>query len=186
MTALTKTDAPCRSLLRPLLVAGRAHGLRGIVVGVGLAGLVLLAGGCGSGSKAPSIANLGATSTTSSTGGSPTRSASTTRDLVAYSGCMRSHGVQNFPDPKPGGGFDLTGTGINRFSPQVESAQKACASVAPAGFQKTPAQIRQHIKVLMAVAKCMRANGVPYFPDPNSQGSIVSSSSQWDPSSLQF
>jgi hypothetical protein len=162
---------------------------RAPVLAAVLVGLAWLAAGCGGGSKAPSVVSLATTTvtgTSADTSGSSTDSASTTGSLVAYAGCMRSHGVPNFPDPKPGGGFDLTGTGINRFSPQVESAQKACASVAPAGLQKTPAQVQHHTKVMMAVAKCMRANGVPYFPDPNSQGSIITSSSEWDPSSPQF
>jgi hypothetical protein len=46
--------------------------------------------------------------------------------------------------------------------------------------------VKQHIGVLMTVARCMRKHGVGYFPNPNSEGSIVSSSSQWDPTSAQF
>jgi hypothetical protein len=30
---------------------------------------------------------------------------------VRYSDCMRSHGVSNFPDPAPGGGFDVRARG---------------------------------------------------------------------------
>jgi hypothetical protein len=99
---------------------------------------------------------------------------------------MRSHGLPSFPDPKPGGGFDFTGTGINRFSPQFDAANKACAALQPGG-QKTPAEIRQHVKREMAEAACMRKHGVPYFPDPNSQGAIVvQQGSGWDPSSPKF
>jgi hypothetical protein len=152
------------------------------------AGVTLLASGCG-GSNAPAVASLSTTSVHAAARTSPASSSSaqsgSSTGLVAFAACMRSHGVPSFPDPKPGGGFDLKGAGINRLSPQVESANKACAGLQPGGA-KTPAQIRQHIKVLRAVAECMRAHGVPYFPDPNSQGSIVSSSSQWDPSSPQF
>ena len=55
------------------------------------------------------------------------------------------------------------------------------------GFEHTPAEVKQHIKVLLAVAVCMRAHGVPYFPDPDAQGSIVATNaSQWDPSAPAF
>ena len=54
--------------------------------------------------------------------------------LLKFSACMRSHGVQNFPDPK----LDKDGVGIegdvNRDSPQYKTATQACRSLAPRGF----------------------------------------------------
>ena len=38
----------------------------------------------------------------------------------------------------------------------------------------------------LAFAKCMRAHGVPDFPDPNGQGAQIGPSSGIDPSSPQF
>ena len=78
----------------------------------GLAALALLAAGCGGGAKSPTVAHLGS-STTSSTsrrassssgsagsGSASASSASPGSQAVAYSACMRAHGVPNFPDPK--------------------------------------------------------------------------------------
>jgi hypothetical protein len=49
---------------------------------------------------------------------------------LKYAGCMRSHGITNFPDPKSGEfGFNLSGVDIN--SPQYQSAQQACLSLLP-------------------------------------------------------
>lgn len=42
---------------------------------------------------------------------------------VNYAHCMRSHGITNFPDPLPGGGFNITG---NTNSQQFQAADKAC------------------------------------------------------------
>jgi hypothetical protein len=109
---------------------------------------------------------------------------------LAYSRCMRAHGVPNFPDPKPGGGYSRSAVQAigGQFSPQVQAAQKHCKQqAAAAGFTHTAAQTRKHVKQLVAFAACMRKNGVPNFPDPNAQGAIVASpGSSWDPSSLQF
>jgi hypothetical protein len=109
---------------------------------------------------------------------------------LAYSRCMRAHGVPNFPDPRPGGGYSHSAIQAigGQFSPQVQAAQMHCQpQAAAAGFTHTAAQIRQHVKQLIAFAACMRKHGVPNFPDPNSQGAIVASQgSNWNPSSPQF
>src|SRR5260370_7568829 len=57
-----------------------------------LAGAALLAAACSGGSPNPS-AGAG------SPGGSERTSA------LAYSQCMRAHGIKNFPDPTPAGGI---------------------------------------------------------------------------------
>jgi hypothetical protein len=133
------------------------------------AGLALLAAACGSGSKAPAIANLGTTST----------SAATARGTVspadapsAWAQCMRSHGVPS---------FDWTPSN----SPQFEKAQSECAKLMPAA---APPQLVPHkVGPLLAFAKCMRKHGVPSFPDPDSQGHFHQSSlREADPYSSLF
>jgi hypothetical protein len=171
------------------LLLHRQATARVLALAAGLTGLGLVAADCGGDSMPPSAASLTTTSAPASSA-SPSGSGRTTGPGsasagVAFAACMRSHGAPNFPDPSSGGGFDLKVAGIDRSSPQVESANNACAALQPGGV-KTPPRIRQHIKVLMAVARCMRAHGVPYFPAPNSKGAIVSSSGKWDPSSPQF
>ncbi|MGH9920151.1 MAG: lipase family protein, partial [Nitrososphaerales archaeon] len=69
-----------------------------------------------------------------STPGAATGSKTTTTGLFAYSSCMRSHGVRNFPDP-------TSSEGIPKESPQqlgisnsrFVAAQKDCINVLPAG-----------------------------------------------------
>ena len=39
--------------------------------------------------------------------------------------CMRTHGVPNFPDPLPGGGYDYTGS-LNPNSPAFQRASNEC------------------------------------------------------------
>jgi hypothetical protein len=128
-------------------------------------------------------------------GGSPDSSAATHGQSrqsleLAYSRCMRAHGVPRFPDPKPGGGYSRSAVQAvgGQFSPQVQAAQKHCQQqAAAAGFTHTAAQIRKHVKQLVAFAACMRKHGMPNFPDPNAQGGFVGSpGSGWDPSSPQF
>ena len=68
----------------------------------------------------------------------PSGHASSSGGSLAFSACMRSHGVPNFPDPVAGanGGaqIDITqGSGIDQNSPQYQSAMHACQSLLPAG-----------------------------------------------------
>ncbi len=84
---------------------------------------------------------------------------------VKYSDCMRSHGVSNFPDPTPGGGFNIRGLGAEAGSPAFASAQNACASLQPGG--STPPRITgEQLEQMAAKARCIRQHGFPSFPDP--------------------
>lgn len=84
---------------------------------------------------------------------------------VKYADCMRSHGVSNFPDPFPGGGFDVSGLGAETQSPTFASAQDACVGLRPGG--SAPLQVTGAQEVQMtAKARCIRKHGVPNFPDP--------------------
>jgi hypothetical protein len=62
--------------------------------------------------------------------GSPAQTAQQMQRALAFSKCMRSHGVPNFPDPKvrtgPGGNQEFYLPGVNIQSPAVQSAAKAC------------------------------------------------------------
>ena len=138
-----------------------------------VAGLSVLAAGCGGGSKPPSVASLGpatsTTTTTSSSGQSPGSGGKPgTADFVKFAGCMQAHGVQ-VQVGKGGQGVSING-GPN--TPGLQAAQKACQKYLPGGgpSQMTPAEKAQNLKNLLAMAKCMRAHGMPNFPDPNSQG----------------
>jgi hypothetical protein len=60
----------------------------------------------------------------------PPLSASRRAALLAFSQCMRDHGITNFPDPtfeNGGGGLRFgPGSGIDPSSPTFRAAQRAC------------------------------------------------------------
>jgi hypothetical protein len=101
------------------------------------------------------------------------------RQMVSFSECMRTHGVPHFPDPvqNTSGGLGLqlragAGSGINPDSPAFQSAQQACKKLLPNGGkprQLTAGDKQQFLKF----AACMRAHGVPNFPDPTFTGGGV-------------
>ena len=53
--------------------------------------------------------------------------ATSAADQLRYAECMRRHGVTNFPDPLPGGGFSFPST-INLQSPTFQAADNACGN----------------------------------------------------------
>lgn len=80
---------------------------------------------------------------------------------------MRAHGLKSFPDPIPGHAmqFDLP-PGINPKSPAFRAAQKACHNLTPSpasGVGGVPAGVQA---AALEHARCMRAHGVPNYPDP--------------------
>jgi hypothetical protein len=57
--------------------------------------------------------------------------------LVKFAGCVRSHGVPNFPDPTANGQFppgSLKNAGVTPQSTQFQSAMSACQHELPAGM----------------------------------------------------
>jgi hypothetical protein len=124
-----------------------------------MAGVAVLAAACGSGSSSSSAA-----------GGSTTY-----QKALAYSQCMRSHGVLDFPDPDSQGHFNVPGSGQPGVSSAAAkqaalSAQNACRHLLPNGGQVTPAQRQQVLNQMLRYAQCMRAHGLPKFPDPANSG----------------
>jgi len=145
---------------------------------VALASAALLVAGCGGGSSSPAVAHLSSSTSggSSSSGGgssSPESSASAQQKMVAYSQCMRTHGVPEFPEPTEGKlllhSSDHNGhvTGLNPESSQFQAAQKVCGKLAPNGGKPPSAaeQTKMQEKALQ-FSKCMRSHGVPNFPDP--------------------
>lgn len=150
---------------------------------VSAVGVALLTAACSSAST--SSTNAGTTGTTGTTGlagtsatsslstGSGTSSASAGssnyQKAVAYAACMRQHGVPNFPDPLPNGGFeitsDVTGGGNGQVSPQYAAAVNACASLLPSGSPSAQQQ-QKTVSELLKVSACMRTHGFKAFPDP--------------------
>jgi hypothetical protein len=138
--------------------------------------LALLAAACSSGSP--------------SSGGSLDAGGPANSRLVAYSQCMRSHGMPNFPDPTGGVPPKVTAQELGVSSPQLQAAQRACQRLLPAtGGSLTAsslqqcylagvcpqALVRQAVNAGLQFARCMRSHGVPNWPDPtiDSQGRPV-------------
>jgi hypothetical protein len=110
--------------------------------------------------------------------------------LVKFSACMRAHGVPDFPDPSTtetpnsfgidGYNFDLP-AGLDTQSPAYESADKICQprTGGGGGPARNSALVAKARQAALAHAQCMRAHGVPDFPDPkvssNGGGVTVSS-----------
>jgi hypothetical protein len=87
--------------------------------------------------------------------------------LLAFSKCMRAHGVTNFPDPN-GQGLRITPSmGINPFSPSFKAAQASCRHILPFGGPGGNGHPSAQAKAqMLAISVCMRAHGVSGFPDP--------------------
>ena len=93
---------------------------------------------------------------------------------VAFSTCMRTNGVSQFPDPNGSGQIpktQLENLGVSDSA--FQAAQRACRHLLPNGG-RPPNQAQQlQVKTLsLEFARCVRAHGVPNFPDPDSSGRI--------------
>ena len=53
--------------------------------------------------------------------------------LVRLSQCVRENGLPEFPDPGPGGNYDLSGTGIAPGDTRLDAAMAACREDAGLG-----------------------------------------------------
>jgi hypothetical protein len=120
-------------------------------------------------SAAFTLAGCGASSSTSSAGGSVNQRATVV--LRALARCLRSRGLPTFPDPQVGS------DGVPRFpdsAPRVPpGTQQACRSIAtqlPASYTSTTAVSHTDYLKLLQLARCIRAHGIPDWPDPNPLG----------------
>jgi hypothetical protein len=97
---------------------------------------------------------------------------------------MRAHGISNFPDPADGGlsivampgSATLTVQGLTFSGPAFQNAQHACGRYLVG--DGPPVQLSAAQKAeMVALARCMRANGVPSFADPSGApvGTAISS-----------
>jgi hypothetical protein len=105
------------------------------------------------------LTGCGSASTPGATGTSAT-------SAVQFAQCMRANGVPDFPD-----GPITPSSGVDPLAPAYQSAQSACERYDPpnASTPPVPASVRQQER---ALARCMRANGVTKFPDPDANGNI--------------
>ena len=130
--------------------------------------LALFEAGCGGSGHTPGIASVASTTTSATT---------SQNGVVAYSRCMRAHGVSNFPDPDRSGGIpksELIQLGVGKV--RMRAAGTACEHLLPAtglAPPETAQQIRKRIADALSFANCMRSHGVARFPDPTAQGQLT-------------
>jgi hypothetical protein len=144
-----------------------------------MAAAALLGAACsGNPSSTPSDGSLTA-------GGSANSSSA-----VAYSRCVRAHGVPDFPDPDSNGQIPKEAA-MRSFREVSDSRAKAatyaCANLNPAG-RASPALTAQEQQDYLRAAACMRSHGFTNFPDPTFPGGHVSLAipSSIDTTSRQF
>jgi hypothetical protein len=144
-----------------------------------VAAFVLLAAGCGAGSKAPSVASIVSPTTTGAraartpTGPKPSR--------AAFAACLTAHGFA----AAVGSAADAGANEISILGVQVsgnvdpnsrpfQQALASCRALLPGGGPPgmTSAQRAQAAKAMLRFAACMRTHGVPGFPDPSGQGAF--------------
>ncbi len=106
----------------------------------------LLAAGCSSG-PAP-VASPVAGAGNGGTGLNPVQGSKS-----LYISCLATHGVP------------VSDRGVNRNSPQLRRAEQACRSLLPKPSGNEQLTAKDQADYLKAV-QCMRAHGVPDFPDP--------------------
>lgn len=133
------------------------------------AGVALLAAACG-GSPTNQVAKIGSTAIQTSTSSNASTASAQQNRAVAFSRCMRSHGVPSFPDPTRGGEIpkvSLQQVGVSNS--QLQAAQQACKSLWPTVSAAQQQQVRAQA---LRFSRCMRNHGIRDFPDPDTNGGI--------------
>jgi hypothetical protein len=108
--------------------------------------------------------------------------------MLAYTRCMRSHGISNFPDPNANGNLQLNadqGSNLDPNSAAFKAADAACKSLLPA--RQAPPEDMKALN--LKFARCMRAHGISDFPDPAPDGGLriqASPGSDLDPNSPRY
>jgi hypothetical protein len=115
------------------------------------------------------VAACGASPSSTGSAGSPNAAGatSTAAQAVAYTQCMRSHGVPEYPGPDSSGQLQKIGSGqqVGVSDAQLNTASNACQSLWP--YQGlTATQQQQELTDMVKFAQCMRSHGVPTLPDP--------------------
>ncbi|MFY1689231.1 hypothetical protein [Plantactinospora sp. WMMB782] len=141
--------------------------MSGLWLALPVLGLALA--GCAKADEGPGVA-----SAQGGGGAGPTASASAAAmsnddRRLEFAKCMRENGVE-MPDPEPGKGGIRMQRKAGDDPAKAEAAMEKCRHLLPNGGQLelTPEQVEQVRKM----AKCMRENGVPNFPDPQPDGTM--------------
>jgi hypothetical protein len=144
-----------------------------------LAAVAIAACGAGGGSNMNTSTNAAATGNSGSGQATlPATDAARSAGLK-FSQCMRANGVPSFPDPGSGsgGGIQISASktsgsgntmrinGVSVNAPAFQAALQTCQKDIP-HHPPSASQVAQHESKAISLAKCMRAHGVPAYPDP--------------------
>ncbi len=92
----------------------------------------------------------------------------TDKRALAYTSCMRAHGVRNFPDPTPGSGgngiFNAPRGTISLESMAFLVASNECSVVGPGRVSRGARAAVVRERKFLGLVRCMRAHGVPDYP----------------------
>lgn len=181
----SSSGAICRSMAHKRLRFG------GVAVLVTTASIALAA--CG-GTGSPSVANVSTTTVATHHGNTAIAvpKINAAHSLVEWANCMRSHGDPNQPDPTidahgginisiPSSGASLSTAVHNGTAPCNGYLATASADLRAGATDLTPPDQGALVKY----SQCMRANGVPDYPDPGT-GSEMKFPSDVDPNSPFF
>lgn len=153
---------------------------------IAAAGLMLAATLAGCGEPAANDTTV-ATAQSGPASANPSASATSGVDPDAplkFSKCMREQGMTWFPDPS--GGKMSIKIPQNVKKEDFDKAQQACRKWAPNG-DNAPKVSAEDLEKVRQMAKCMRENGVPNFPDPGPKGEVALDSKMGiDPESASF
>ncbi|MBF9134935.1 hypothetical protein I0C86_39340 [Plantactinospora sp. S1510] len=158
-----------------------------LVLGLLLALTVTMAG-CGPADDGGDGVATAGGSATGATGASPEPKdrQGQQEELLRFARCMRANGVPEYPDPEFDGGAVGLSLPEGTDRQKVDAAQQKCKQHLPNGGEpvKVDPAAREQTR---EYAKCMRANGVPKFPDPDENGGIsIEGGPDLDPRSEAF
>jgi hypothetical protein len=101
-------------------------------------------------------------------------------EALKFAHCMRAHGVTSYADPAgPGNrlpastsvGMTYLGDSFDPDTPTFQAAEHACQKDAIGlATRVAPGAAGQVQREALGYATCMRAHGVPSFPDPSPAG----------------
>ena len=124
----------------------------------------------------PAVSAAVVSLTVAACGAAPQPTSTRPSGLIAYSHCMRTHGVPAFPDPTSSQGITKRAVVAVSGTPQFATASTDCRRFLPAtGLAAPPTaqQIRTRVADAIAFARCMRAHGFAHFPDPTATGDLT-------------
>jgi hypothetical protein len=146
-----------------------------------LAVAALALAACGSGGSGPHVAGL-----TTNAHADPAQHSAAYNSLLSAVKCLRQHGVAGVPNPVVGANGNVSVPGLDPSKIPPAAATPCAKQIAAAETGSDAPASSSDLAALVRVAHCMRRNGYPNWPDPNSKGEfLVSSRDAGTPAQMQ-